>query len=162
MDMGTAFDWTTDPGSAGASIAGAAHPQSYNDLIWAVGTVWAGFMEKLGEALNDGGYHDITAEEALRLYGLTRGEQLCVTAPSTDARSLRRTSQLHRNGYLARDDANGSTVVTALGIAAVALMDDVMDAQACAIAADSPIHSNQFGTLTRAMQLLGRWIKRAA
>ena len=75
--------------------------------------------------------------------------------------AMNRTTQLYRNGYLSRDESSRATMVTRRGIAAVSLIDDVLEEQAFAIRDDAPIHEAQISTITRAMQMLSRWIARA-
>lgn len=158
MSLNTSFDFSTEETAIKSAAKNQA--QSYQELMWAVGDVWAAFVDKLGDALHNGGYRDLSADEAIRLYSLTLGGPTHIAPASDSARSMNCTTQLHRNGYLTRDEVTRTTKVTSRGIAAVALIDDVLEEQAFAISEDAPIQGAQLNTITRAMQILGRWIRR--
>ncbi|MGB0921955.1 MAG: hypothetical protein ACPG06_06050 [Alphaproteobacteria bacterium] len=163
MNISTNFDWSSGEATkASDPLLATGSGNSYQELVWEIGEVWGNFVAQISEALGAAGYFDITADQALRLYGLTNGDPLGCNAITASNRNAHDTSQLYRNNFLTRSVDTGTPIATARGMAVAALIDDVLSAQAFAIEEDAPLQPAQFTAITRALKHLSRWIKDAA
>lgn len=140
------------------TIVGAADSQALGDdeLLSAISSMWRGFIEHLDENLITNGYQDITIDEALHLYGVARGEPFGISKPL----GIDGVAQLYRQGYLSGNKAKRTPIITDRGRAAIALMDEALDAQTQAD--EMPQQQPKIGIVGRTMQIFGRDIEHAA